>query len=247
MQQGRVQLDADWNEQLAIQQHRTGTEAQDEIGLCGVPKKIGGFKIDATPDGQDLMISPGRIYVGGLLCELEATALPFSWWRAIRTRRVCPAFRVDMRQFQVGQCVRIAAPSKADKVLHITDLDTEQNILTFSANITDFQGAGEITLRRITTYVTQPDYPNPDFTSSVTSPPSSPPSAPGHLNLTDGTYLAFLDVWPREITALDDRFVREVALGGPDTTTRLKTVWQVKLLLSMPEAPARRQVHRAAR
>ena len=176
MQQGRVQLDADWNEQLAIQQHRTGTEAQDEIGLCGVPKKIGGFKIEATPDGQDLMISPGRIYVGGLLCELEATALPMVLVEGHPNQARVPALRVDRREFQVGQCVRIAAPAKADKVLHITGLDTEQNILTFSANITDFQGAGEITLRRITTYVTQPDYPNPDFTSSMTSPPSSPPS-----------------------------------------------------------------------
>src|ERR1051326_2261512 len=27
-------------------------------------------------------------------------------------------------------------------------------------------------------------------------------------------------------TALDDRSIREVALGGPDTTTRLQNVWQ---------------------
>lgn len=44
-----------------------------------------------------------------------------------------------------------------------------------------------------------------------------------------GIYLAYLDVWERHITALDDGEIREVALGGPDTTTRTKTVWQVKL------------------
>ena len=37
MQQGRVQLDADWNEQQAIHQHRVETEAQDVIGLSGAP------------------------------------------------------------------------------------------------------------------------------------------------------------------------------------------------------------------
>ena len=69
MQQGRVQLDADWNEQLDIQLYRTETEARDVIGLCGVPKAGDGFKI--TSNGQDLLITAGRIYAGGLLCELD--------------------------------------------------------------------------------------------------------------------------------------------------------------------------------
>ncbi|MDX2213658.1 MAG: DUF6519 domain-containing protein [Oculatellaceae cyanobacterium bins.114] len=47
---------------------------------------------------------------------------------------------------------------------------------------------------------------------------------------TSGIYLAYLDVWKRHITLLDDPLIQEKALGGPDTTTRLKTVWQVKLL-----------------
>ena len=42
--------------------------------------------------------------------------------------------------------------------------------------------------------------------------------------------LAYLDVWGRHVTALDDPRLREVALGGPDTDTRLKRVWQVKVL-----------------
>jgi hypothetical protein len=45
----------------------------------------------------------------------------------------------------------------------------------------------------------------------------------------DGTYLAYLDVWERHATADDDEVLREVALGGPDTTTRAQIVWQVKL------------------
>ena len=35
MQQGRVQLDADWNEQADILRYRDETEASDVIGRCG--------------------------------------------------------------------------------------------------------------------------------------------------------------------------------------------------------------------
>src|SRR5215467_8890483 len=76
MQQGRVQVDADWNEQQAINRHLSVTEARDVIGLSGLPMDAGGFKIDLAPDASDLTISPGRIYVDGILCELEATPLP---------------------------------------------------------------------------------------------------------------------------------------------------------------------------
>jgi hypothetical protein len=43
-------------------------------------------------------------------------------------------------------------------------------------------------------------------------------------------YLVYLDVWQRHVTAVEDPAIREIALGGPDTTTRVKTVWQVKRL-----------------
>jgi uncharacterized protein DUF6519 len=48
--------------------------------------------------------------------------------------------------------------------------------------------------------------------------------------LAGGSGIVYLDVWRRHITALDDPRLREVALGGPDSTTRLKTVWQVRVL-----------------
>src|SRR6266511_2915001 len=81
MQQGRVQLDADWNEQLAIQRHRDYTEAEDVIGPCGAPKHNAGFLVQPTLDGQDLIVSPGRFYVHGRLCELESTP-----WRRATSR-----------------------------------------------------------------------------------------------------------------------------------------------------------------
>jgi hypothetical protein len=38
----------------------------------------------------------------------------------------------------------------------------------------------------------------------------------------------YLDVWERHITCVEDPHIREVALGGPDTTTRAQVVWQVR-------------------
>lgn len=235
MQQGRVQLDADWNEQLEIQQYRTEIEARDVIGICGVPKKDNGFNIGITPDGSDLTISEGRIYVDGLLCELEGTPLPITFVQdneAVQNNQaVVPTLIVDNRELQVRQWVEVSAAKKKDgKLLQITALDEEKGILTFSDSITDYQNAGAATLCRVTTYITQPDYPNPEHAGLLTSPPSSPPKGSEHLSLSEGAYLVFLDVWKREINALDDPLIREKALGGPDTATRHKNIWQLRLL-----------------
>ena len=45
MQQGKVQLDADWNEQADIGRRRTEVEAADVIGLCGGPVHDAAFGI----------------------------------------------------------------------------------------------------------------------------------------------------------------------------------------------------------
>jgi hypothetical protein len=70
----------------------------------------------------------------------------------------------------------------------------------------------------------QPDYPQSVLPADVAERSS---------------YLAYLDVWERSVTALEDWEIREVALGGPDTSTRAKLVWQVKLLPVDAEAIAR--------
>src|SRR5262249_46311977 len=46
-----------------------------------------------------------------------------------------------------------------------------------------------------------------------------------------GRYVIVLDVWGRLITALDDPSIREVALGGPTTSAREKTIWQARQVL----------------
>ncbi len=69
MQQGRVTLDADWNEQLAIEDHRWRVQTIDTIGQACAPVDAAGFGLSFTPDGTDLIIGEGRIYIDGLLVE----------------------------------------------------------------------------------------------------------------------------------------------------------------------------------
>ena len=135
-QQGRVDLDADWNEQDAITGHRVETETIDVVGQSGAPAGNAGFVLTPIGGGANLNISAGRAYVDGILCENE-------------------------------------------KAVPITQ---------------------------------QPDLPGFKLPAAA------------------GNYIAYLEVWLRPITALDDASIREVALGGPDTCTRSKTVWQVGLL-----------------
>src|SRR3954469_7562631 len=77
-QQGRVQLDADWNEQADILLHYLRTLAADLIGPFGAPANPDGtagtgFKLGLTGSGDqaDLTIAEGRYYVDGLLCEAK--------------------------------------------------------------------------------------------------------------------------------------------------------------------------------
>ena len=44
---------------------------------------------------------------------------------------------------------------------------------------------------------------------------------------TEHTYLVYLEVWERHVTTIEEPQIREVALLGPDTCTRLQLVWQV--------------------
>jgi hypothetical protein len=75
-QQGRVQLDADFNEQAAILLHQLRTAVADIVGPAGAPAgSAGGFVISAATGkapNEDLAISPGRMYVDGVLVENAA-------------------------------------------------------------------------------------------------------------------------------------------------------------------------------
>jgi hypothetical protein len=69
-QQGRVALDADRNEQRAIDEYIRNTENIDIIGPFGGPQDDAGFAISVA--GSTIAIGAGRYYVKGLLCENEA-------------------------------------------------------------------------------------------------------------------------------------------------------------------------------
>jgi hypothetical protein len=79
MQQGRVEIDADGNEQIAIDDHIGATTSTDVIGQAGYPDgtlpdgtPVGGFALGIATNGSDLTISAGRMYVDGLLVENDA-------------------------------------------------------------------------------------------------------------------------------------------------------------------------------
>ncbi|MEU9154397.1 DUF6519 domain-containing protein [Streptomyces sp. NPDC048417] len=76
-QQGRVQLDADANEQTAIQLHRARALAADLIGRYGGPRDAAGFRIEYVGGKHDidtLYIHGGRYYVDGILVDADRPA-----------------------------------------------------------------------------------------------------------------------------------------------------------------------------
>ncbi|WP_247828947.1 DUF6519 domain-containing protein [Arthrobacter antioxidans] len=163
-QQGRVDLDADWNEGQSIQTHLRERALSDIIGASGAPGD--GFTITATEDGADLRIAAGRLYVDGVLVDNSADVL--------------------------------------------------------------YQGSGAVEERL---------QPNGALAGELLSAPDAataplPELEVGGLAGADRlrTDLIYLQVWQRHVTALEDPALREVALGGPDTATRLQTTWRVRLL-----------------
>jgi hypothetical protein len=101
MQQGRVQTDADWNEQEALQRRRAQIEARDVIGRCGAPEDNAGFAISIA--GGALKIGAGRYYVDGILCENETDGLVFE-----SQPDLCGATQGPMSLVTEGACWRIS-------------------------------------------------------------------------------------------------------------------------------------------
>lgn len=77
-QQGRVQLDADWNEQWAIQTRALRDALRDVIGAHGGPEGRLGFEIVGEETPEALAIGGGVYYVDGIRCEARAGAQAIS-------------------------------------------------------------------------------------------------------------------------------------------------------------------------
>jgi len=214
MQQGRVQVDADWNEQVHLEDHLRTTEAQDVIGFVGAPKYAPGFKVGLTPDNKDLTIAPGRMYVAGTLCEIDPQAVAVL--KLETDRMELAELNLDGQELEQGQWIGLIAPEVAVNFVKISAVNASDRSLSFTPALTaqeiaDLTKNGLPLVQRCLTYATQPHYP---LDAAIPE---------------DGSYLVYLDVWPRHVSAIEDPAIREIALGGPDTATRMQTVWQVKL------------------
>jgi hypothetical protein len=74
-QQGRLSVDADGNEQCAIDGYLRGTETVDVVGEYGGPIHDAGFAISV--EQTEILIGAGRYYVEGLMCENRQNNLPY--------------------------------------------------------------------------------------------------------------------------------------------------------------------------
>lgn len=167
MQQGRVQLDADWNEQTAILLHYLQSLAKDLIGEHGGPADIkDGINVLKRNLGFEIIVDQKQI---DKFSE-DSEKIPLTEL----LKKSIPPIVIGKGHYYI------------DGILCENDRD-----LSFSD---------------------QPDYPWPK-----------------NKNLDQGNYLVYVDVWERHITYIEDDNIREVALGGPDTATRAKLVWQVKV------------------
>jgi hypothetical protein len=223
-QQGRVQLDADMNEQAAILLRYLHILAADLIGPAGGPQGNVGFAISPLtvtpiPNPPDFQIGFGNYYVNGLLCQADFTPIAIfptttanvfqvMNWRSDFELKTIPYFELfddTTASTFTPVLVQIASPNQASGQITISNLPA-----TFSS-------IANPKLRRVITYLHQPD-----FVFSTKSGAVSPPPLP------NGFSQIYLDVWERAITYAEDDSIREVALGGPDTAARTKLVWQVK-------------------
>jgi hypothetical protein len=225
MQQGRVNLDADWNEQTAILLRYLQALAADLIGPHGGPVDNWGFAItpiqSTPPVTGDFRIGPGHYYVEGILCELDSAPVPIVPQASASGSQVqvqVQSWTVDGLPFQSNQYVEVfddvqppVTPAFAATVVQVKNPDQTHGTLALQGAPSNLQSAKVPKLRRVMTYLSQPDYPTPD------------PLQAGQ------SYQVYLDVWERHITYVEDDSIREVALRGPDTATRAKVVWQVKI------------------
>jgi len=214
MQQGRVQLDADWNEQGAILLHLLRRLAADIGGQAWSPD--GGFLpqtlTTVTPITNDVLIPEGSFYVDGILCEIEATPVAILSWDIANRNITVARWTVDNVSFESGQYLQLTDDSGLISTVvlcQITLADHTNMRLTVDSPINALATATDGRARRLVTYLQQPN---------LRTPPPLSTTAPSQL---------YLDVWERLITSIEDDSIREVALNGVDTTARAQVIWQV--------------------
>jgi hypothetical protein len=232
MQQGRVQIDADWNEQVSILLHYLQTLTTDLIGPHGGPANNCGFEIKSLNDASgnsipnDFIIGSGNYYVKGLLCQLESVPSSFSIVEGSEDKKI-NVFPWNPK-FQKGSYVEVFKQLEPlDPIItKITQINVLNRELTLNDAVND-----KDSIRLIATFKTQPYFKQVEISNED--------------NPADRKYLVYLDVWERHITFVEDENenklvpgIREVALGKADTATRSQLIWQVKV----KELPAEQEV-----
>jgi hypothetical protein len=230
MQQGRVQLDADWNEQAGIVLRSVRGLAADLIGPAGGPKGHVGFELQPVPIApaiaNDVRIGLGRYYVDGILCEADSEVVPIVAATTAngRFQVTVDHFTMNGAAFAAGQLVELFddvrdKPAFPPTVFQVQSPDPTQLTLALQGAVpATLSAALAPRLRRVITYATQPHYP----------------LAASDALVSNAQYLLYLDVWERLITYVEDDRIREVALGGPDTAARSQVIWQVKAIRGQP-------------
>lgn len=209
-----MQLDSDWNELISIVAQQRKIRTIDTIGQCGAPIHESGFQILHPGNGlQDLLITSGRFYAGGLLCEsTPGSKLPVLSILLNNCVKVDDV-SIDGEQLEPEQWVQLITNENPDGIIgKITQVTN--NRVWLDQDISGLANDHNPFLRRLILYSDQPEFPK----------------VPVFLAVPDQTDLIYLDVWERHITTIEDPQLREVALGGPDTDTRSKIIAQVKLL-----------------
>ncbi|WP_420124765.1 DUF6519 domain-containing protein [Nakamurella sp.] len=223
--QGQVLVDSAVNEQAEITRYRVQSTAADVVGPSGVPKVSGGFAVSVPPDGADLLIEPGRIYVDGILCENRPPAVGAT---VVSTGA---GGTVDVDSATAGG-VPFAAGQWVDV---ITSTTTRTQItavtgrrLTLGGTPADAVAGGRLGVVPVTSLRHQAD-----------RLPFDPFAALDPDRVSAGAYRVELDVWHRHLTPVEDPAIREVALGDAESSTRVRTVWPVRLAAAGPAGGGR--------
>ncbi|HEX6640629.1 MAG TPA: DUF6519 domain-containing protein, partial [Thermoanaerobaculia bacterium] len=219
LQQGRVLLDAEMNELVDVQNYLRTTTARDIIGPAGAPRYDDGFAVHWAD--ANIAFTSGRFYVDGILCESEGETIRITPPGTPAADIILERWSADATLLANDRYIEVigrdVANLRKSAILKINAADAATRKLTMGNVFAGFSKLDAI--RTTNTYLTQPDYPNPAQTEVVAA----------KTRVKAGAYLVWLDVWQRHITHLEDPLIREIALGGPDTTTRTKTLWQVRL------------------
>ena len=216
MQQGRVQLDADWNEQASILLHLIRRLAADVGGQAWTT--TGGFIPLALTDGpvtDDVAFAAGDLFVDGILVENLATPVAVTLQPNSPNALGLSRWTVDDMSFAANQYLQLFDPTRPGTtvVCKITAVDYAAGQVTVDTTLGIPAGDANVQASRLVTYKTQPYL--------VAPPPLFTGQGPVEL---------YIDVWERLITSAEDDSIREIALGGADTAARTKVVWQIKTI-----------------